>query len=72
MKVGDLVAYVDSDERTGIILELKELPTWMKKLSDHNQSIPRLYRGAKIMWSDGTLTEITHEKNIRVISKREA
>ena len=66
-----MVAYVDSDDRTGIVLELRELPDWMRKLGDHGEKIPRLYRGAKIRWSDGTLTEITHEKNLRVVSKRE-
>mgnify|MGYP003657066760 FL=1 len=75
MKVGDLVVYTNKhpgiDERTGIVLALKELPEWMKKLGDHGEKIPRLYRGAKVRWSDGTLTEITHEKSLRVISKRE-
>ncbi len=73
MIVGDLVMYADSScDRTGVVLELRELPDWMKKLGGHGEKIPKLYRGAKIRWSDGSVTEMTHEKNILVISKREA
>jgi len=71
MIVGDLVRYVNSScDRTGVVLELRELPNWMKKLGEHGEKIPRLYRGAKIRWSDGSITEMTHEKNLTVISKR--